>query len=144
MKDYTISEAGPDQVKMLERNSAHWLECYIPALSSVSEIKNKIGAINHKWTMSTIKIATDPFAQGEQRITYHGEKIYTDDYRKNKESIVLKEFKHIGHGRDRREDYIEVMETQTIAAYLAAEFNKIAPEGSKAIHFLHVSNLLNH
>ena len=92
MKDHTISEAGPDEVKMLEENSNHWLECYIPALSSVSEIKKKIGAINHKWTMTTIKIATDPFAQEEQRITYHGEKIYADDCRKSKESIVLKEF----------------------------------------------------
>ena len=144
MKDYTISEAGPDEVKMLEENSVHWLECYIPALSSVSEIKKKIGAINHKWTMTTIKIATDPFAQGEQRITYHGEKIYADDCRKSKESIVLKEFKHIGHGRDRRQDYIEVMETQAITPYLASEFNKIAPKGSKAIHFLHVSNVLSH
>ena len=62
---------------------------------------------------------------------------------KGKESIVLKEFKHIGRGRDRRGDYIEIMETQAIAAYLANEFNKIAPPGSKEIQFLHVRNVVN-
>ena len=139
MKDYTSSEAGSDEVKMLETNSARLLECYITAISSVSEIKNEIEAINHKRTMTRIKIATDPLQQWGEWIAYHGE-IYTDDYRKSKESISLKKFTN----KCRHQDYIEVMETQTIAGYLASEFNKIAPRGSKAIHFLNVSNLLSH
>ena len=143
LKEFSISEVGPDEVKMNETKSAHWLECFIPFLSNVSQIKNKIGAINHKWTTTTIKIAVDPFAQGEQRITYHGERIYPNKFMKEKESIVLKEFKHIGRGRDRRGDYIEIMETQAIAAYLANEFNKIAPPGSKEIQFLHVRSMVN-
>ena len=143
LKEFSISEVGPDEVKMNETKSADWLECFIPFLSSVSQIKNKIGAINHKWTTTTIKIAVDPFAQGEQRITYHGERIYPNKFMKEKESIVLKEFKHIGRGRDRRGDYIEIMGTQAIAAYLANEFNKIAPPGSKEIQFLHVRSMVN-
>ena len=56
------------------------------------------------------------------------------------EDIVLKEFKHVGRGRDRREDYIGIMETQTIAATMAQQFNRIAPPGSKVIEFLDVSS----
>ena len=55
------------------------------------------------------------------------------------EKIVLKEFKHTGSGRDRRSDYVEIMETQCVAAFMASEFNKVAPAGSKKITFLHVS-----
>ena len=143
MKEFSISEVGPDEVKMNETKSAHWLECFIPFLSNVSQIKNKIGAINHKWTTTTIKIAVDPFAQGEQRITYHRERIYPNKLIKGKESIVLKELKYIGRGRDRRVDYIEIMETQAIAAYLENELNKIAPPGTKEIQSLHVRNVVN-
>ena len=134
---------GPDEAKMNETKSAHWLECFIPFLSNVPQIKNKIGAINHKWTASAVKIAVDPFAQGKQRITYHGEGIYANKPMKGKESIVWKEFQHIGRGRNRRGDYIEIMETQAIAAYLVNEFTKIAPPGSKEIQFLHVRSMLN-
>ena len=57
------------------------------------------------------------------------------------EKIVLKEFKHTGSGRDRRSDYVEIMETQCVAAFMASEFNKVAPPGSKRITFLHVSTI---
>ena len=128
---------------MNETKSAHWLECFIQFLSNISQIKNKIDAINHKWTTTAIKIAVDLFAQGEQRITYHGERIYANKPMKRKENIVLKEFKHIDRGRDRRGDYTEIMETQVIAAYLTNEFNKIAPPRSKEIQLLHVRSMLN-
>ena len=62
---------------------------------------------------------------------------------KRKVNIVLKEFKHIGRGRDRCGDYIEIMETQVIAAYLVNKFNKFAPPGSKEIQFLQVRSMLN-
>ena len=81
-------------------------------------------------------------AQGEQRITFHGERIYDEKYSRRNESIVLKKFKHFGAGRDRRDDYIEIMETQAVAAFLANEFNRIAPKGSKEIQFLHVRQVL--
>ena len=77
----------------------------------------------------------DPFSEGEQRISFHGSKI--SSY--SNENIVLKEFKHDGRGMDRREDYIEIMETQVTAAFMAKQFNKVSPRGSKEVHFLHVS-----
>ena len=131
LKEFSISKVSPDQ------------ECVIPFLSNVSQIKNKIGAINCKWTTAAIKITVDPFAQGEQKITYHGERIYANKPMKRKVNIVLKEFKHIGRGRNRCGDYIEIMETQVIAAYLVNKFNKFAPPGSKEIQFLHVRSMLN-
>ena len=41
--------------------------------------------------------------------------------------------------RDCRQDYIIIMETQALAAFLAAEFNKISPPSAKTIAFLEVS-----
>ena len=74
------------------------------------------------------------------RISYHGVRVYDCANGMKNEDIVLKEFKHVGRGRDRREDYIGIMETQTIAAAMAETFNRIAPKGSKEIEFLNVSN----
>lgn len=90
-----------------------------------------------------VKKARDPFSEGTQRISYHGMKA---DYSEGgaHEKIVLKEFKYVGSGRDRRADYIEIMETQCVAAFLASEFNKVSPCRSKAINFLHVSNCKTH
>ena len=127
---------------MEDPKTAHWLECTIPNVSNLHEIKIDIDAIKHKWTKTTIKKASDPFAQGEQRIAFHGERIYGEKYSRRNESIVLKEFKHFGASRDRREDYIEIMETQAVSAFLANEFNRIAPKGSKEIQFLHVRKCL--
>jgi Alpha-kinase family len=42
-------------------------------------------------------------------------------------------------GRDCRGDYIMIMEAQAIAAYMAAEFNKIRPLSAKKIAFVEVS-----
>ena len=96
-----------------------------------------MAAISHKWSNVRIKMADDPFAQGEQRISFHGSELDIDtgiEVRK----IVVKEFKHYGKGRDRRQDYVEIMETQAAAAYLADTFNKISPKGTKRIEFLRV------
>ena len=142
LKEFSISDVGPEEVTMEKPKNAHWLECTIPHLSDLYEIKIKISAINHRWTKATIKKAADPFAQGEQRITFHGERIYGEKHDRRNDSIVLKEFKHSGTGRDRREDYIEIMETQAVAAFLATEFNMIAPKGSKEIQFLHIRKCL--
>ena len=42
-------------------------------------------------------------------------------------------------GPDCRPDYIQIMETQAVAAYLAAEFNKSKPSSAKNIVFVEVS-----
>ena len=80
-------------------------------------------------------MASHPFYEGEQRISYLGMEMDAKT-EKGDRRIVLKEFKHLG--RDRRKDYVEIMETQAIAAYLANSFNGIAPRGTKKIEFLGV------
>lgn len=63
-------------------------------------------------------------------------------YGQQEKYIVLKEFKYFGMGRDRREEYMGIMETQFTAAILAAEFNKLTPGNSKDICFLPVSKIV--
>ena len=120
----------------------HWLECTINAQDNIRDIKEKIGSIDHKWSNKMVKKALQPFAEGTQRISYHGMRM---DYNEgaDHQRIVLKEFKHTGSGRDRRSDYMEIMETQCVAAFMASEFNKVAPSGSKRISFLDVSKNLD-
>ena len=131
LKEYSIIEEEPDSSSM-EEFDAHNLVCsFLDFFDNLKEVKKHIGAIDHKWNKVHVKMAKDPFSQGEQRISYHG------IVGSNK--VVLKEFKHYGKGRDRREDYIELMETQAIAEFMASRFNKVAPPGAKKIEFLNVS-----
>ena len=80
--------------------------------------------------------AIHPFAEGAQRISYHGQRMN----RGQNEKIVIIEFKHVGCGHDRRSDYIEIMDTQCVAAIMATECNKLALTRSKHIYFIDVSH----
>ena len=141
LKDYSISDIEPDELNeddLEPQRKVHWLTCTINAISNIRDIKEHIGSINQSWSEKMVKKARDPFAEGAQRISYHGMRMnYAAE--EEHEKIVLKEFKHTGSGRDRRSDYIEIMETQCVAAFLAQEFSKITPPGSKQISFLDVS-----
>ena len=133
LKEYSIIEEEPDSSSM-EEFEAHNLICntsFLNSLESLIDVKNHIGAIDHKWKKIFVKMAQDPFAEGEQRISYHGIV--------GSSKVVLKEFKYYGNRRDRREDYIELMETQAIAEFMAKRFNRVAPPGAKKIEFLNVS-----
>ena len=141
LKDFSISETEPDDLEeshLEPQRKVHWLTCTINILDNIRDIKEHIGSINHSWSNKMVKKARHPFAEGAQRISYHG---MTMNYAEGEEDekIVLKEFKHTGSGRDRRSDYVEIMETQCVAAFMASEFNKVSPPGSKRITFLHVS-----
>ena len=137
LKDYSISDAEPDSAELTPIQKVHWLTCLIGKLDIIQDIKHQIGTINHKWSNAMVKKAKHPFAEGAQRISYHGQRMNYSEGGKN-EKIVLKEFKYIGSGRDRRTDYIEIMETQCVAAFMAMEFNKLTPPGSKKINFISV------
>ena len=139
IKDFSLSDSGPEDAEMNDIKTVHWMETFVPNLKRETYIKKKLAALNHRWSETTIKKAIHPFAQGEQRIAYHGKKIDRSSRRKRCEKIVMKEFKCLEDGRDRREDYIEIMETQCTATYLAAEFNKVSPKKQKKIQFLQVS-----
>ena len=118
--------------------TVYWMDCNVLALSNNQSIKKKLSSIKHSWARAKIKVAKDPFDQGEQRIAYHGKRTDRNSARIYGEKLVLKEFKFDEEGRDRREEYIEIMETQCTAAYLANEFNKVSPRRSKQIEFLQV------
>ena len=145
LKDFNISETEPDDLEeshLEPQKNVHWLTCTINILDNVRNIKEHIGSINHNWSNKMVKKARHPFAEGAQRISYHGMRMNYAEGEED-EKIVLKEFKHTGSGRDRRSDYVEIMETQCVAAFMASEFNKVAPPGSKRITFLHVSHQSN-
>ena len=118
--------------------TVHWMDCNVPVLPNNQSIKKRLSSIKHTWTKAKIKVAKDPFDQGEQRIEYHGKRTDRKSLRKYGEKLVLKEFKFDEEGKDRREEYMEIMETQCTAAYLANEFNKVSPRRSKLIEFLQV------
>lgn len=134
LKEYSVYEDDPYN-SLMKDICVSWLDCKIPSdipkSASYADMKSHIVAINHNWTYGIrLGKGRNPFAEGQQRISYHGQK--------DGKQIVLKEFKYFGEGRDRREDYIQIMEAQAIAAFMAKEFNKVSPNGSKNIFFLKV------
>ena len=133
LKTYTIIATDHEGSTWDPEESYKWLDCVIEGASTLDDIKRNIGSINHKWSEKSLKKAKHPFSEGAQRISFHGLRM------DKKQKIVLKEFKHFGSGRDGREDYIQNMETQCVAEYLAEAFNRQTPVGSKKITFLKVS-----
>ena len=140
MKDFSISESTPENADMNGTKTVHWMDCLMPEFLNNPGIKKELSSIKHNWTKAKIKIAKYPFDQGEQRIAYHGKRTDRSGRIRYGEKLVLKEFKFDEEGRDRREEYIEIMETQFTAAYLANEFNKVSPWKTKHIEFLQVRN----
>ena len=138
MKDFSISESTPENADMNDTKTVHWMDCLVPEFPNDPGIKKKLSSIKHNWTKAKIKVAKYPFDQGEQRIVYHGKRTDRNSRRRYGEKLALKEFKYNEEGRDCREEYIEIMETQCTAAYLANEFNKVSPGKSKHIEFLQV------
>ena len=138
--DYVLTENGPEDVKMNDATDVRWMECVIPTLPNDVNITRKLmTCIEHNYDKKRIERAEQPFAEGGQRLCYHGKLISTD--RRNNsistETIVMKRFKKFLN-RDSKQEYIDLMETQFTAAYLATEFNKVSPAGSKEIQFLKV------
>ena len=74
---------------------------------------------------------------------YHGKRADRKGTRTYGKNLVLKEFKFDEEVRGRRDEYIEIMETQCTDAYLAIEFNKVSPRRSKQIEFLLVQKNKN-
>jgi hypothetical protein len=68
-----------------------------------------------------IKIAKNPFAEGGMRVAYYGSIKYREDW----EKAVFKEYKTIGNGSNTKDKYLELLDCQTVAEYLAQEFNNL-------------------
>lgn len=70
-------------------------------------------------TMS-MRCASDPFAEGEIRIAFHGQLSRTvEDLDLEKNEMVMKAFKHVGRGLNDRQQYLKQMEVSNIAHFLA-------------------------
>ena len=140
--EYTLKETGPHI--MIEKKEGRLIECTIPTEQDDLDITTKLmHFIEHKFDKKLIKRAEQPFAEGGQRISYHGKLISTDQQNNSSssETIVMKRFKEHDN-RDGKQQYIELMETQYTAAYMATEFNKVSPAGSKEIRFLKVRGII--
>ena len=72
LKDYSISDVEPDHVELTPLQKVHWLNCLIGKLDNIGDIKHHIGTINHAWSTEIVKKGKQPFAEGAQRISYHG------------------------------------------------------------------------
>ncbi len=103
--------------------------------------------VQYRYTDSSIKIAPHPFSEGSQRISYFGIETGLRDRvlskvgaGANRATVVLKSFRHhfdysFGDGR---EDFLNMVETQSISDFFARRFNSMKPPEVKEIHFLDV------
>jgi len=66
-----------------------------------------------------VKIAENPSAEGGMRIAYYVLMQYKDTW----EKTVFKEYKKIDNGSNTKDKYLELLDCQTVAEYLAQEFN---------------------
>jgi hypothetical protein len=84
-------------------------------------------------TIRTLAIAPRPFAEGAMRLAYHAhDRSFKDQPPR---AVVVKEFKRAGEAHNTLDKYMEQMEIQSAAAYLANAFNKATPEGEAKIKF---------
>ncbi|CAM4849858.1 unnamed protein product [Rotaria magnacalcarata] len=68
-----------------------------------------------------VKIADNPFSEGALRLAYYG----LNEYKNTWEKAVFKEFKRNNRGVNTKEKYLQDLDCQTVADYLALEFNKL-------------------
>lgn len=80
----------------------------------------------------SVKVAPQPFAEGEQRLAYRGQLRRREGW----SDCILKLFKQENSEANTQEQYLKQIETSTIAAYLATEYNRHRQEGQARIEFL--------
>ena len=68
-----------------------------------------------------IKIAENPFAEGGMRLAYYG----LMQYKGRWEKVVFKEYKHIDSGANTKDKYLQLLDCQAVAEYLAQKFNQL-------------------
>jgi hypothetical protein len=74
-----------------------------------------------------IKIAENPFVEGGMRLAYYG----LIQYKGTWEKSVFKEYKKIGNGVNTKDKYLELLDCQTVADYLAQEFKNLPTINNK-------------
>jgi hypothetical protein len=136
LKEYCILPKTPDVAEWRKQNAVPVKVYRNRSVDRVVDLQEPLGiGVLEFWRARTdrtreatmfMRQASDPFAEGEIRIAYHGQlargKKGLDDISKSK--IVLKAFKHHGKGLNDRRQYFGQMEVSNIAHFLANEYNK--------------------
>lgn len=121
----------------LINNTPNWKDIpKIDGLILTSKLPYSMDLIKNEFIIDSDKaqfrLAPNPFGEGGQRISYYSLRMPSD-------KVVLKQFIMTGKDIDLRKNYMMCMETQTMAAFFASEFNKISPKDlCKPIEYLAV------
>ncbi len=140
LKSYRINTEEPNWRTIPERR-VRIGSCFVSASGPGGKLN-----VRYSYKDAKIKMSADPFAEGSQRLSYFGIEVgrathfFSHFAGSAAATVVFKTFKHVYErtSGDGREDFLNVVEGQAIANYLAAEFNKVRPSDSKEIHFLSV------
>ena len=143
-KDLTIEEWGsiePVPVKFIQNKPVESVDDFKTSL--------KFGLVRFGTTTSELteenrkmlRLAKDPFAEGEFRLAYYGKLSKSDGvFDPSSPTLVFKTFKRKSAKKNERASFISQMEVSTIAQYLAEEYNKsVRPQNCKKIRFLTVN-----
>jgi hypothetical protein len=84
--------------------------------------------------ISTLKVAANPFAKGEMRVTYYAQELLRGGATMG---VVVKESMAVGSKYQTRDKYESYLACQAASIFLAKEFNKLKdlPAGSPTIEF---------
>lgn len=127
LKSYKLEKTEPDWASLEKQKVIVWNSKFLPDSKwKQMELKN---------AERFIKIASNPFAEGVQRIAHYA----IDCTEGSMTDIVLKQFKYAGEYLNRFDRYKEQMEIQSVAVELAQKFNTIKPDGARDVHFAQVS-----
>jgi hypothetical protein len=155
-KEYTIVKEEPDWTTVREEE-INRISYHMPkSIASLSldldwKLKEKSGR-------RKIQISEHPFSKGADRLAYYGVEVAyqatttrgvtVNSALSEGNLVVLKEYIDSGKGVNTLANYMQEMEIQTVAAYLAQEFNKACAavgvgSAATAVHFIkcHVAHL---
>ncbi|CAF1185297.1 unnamed protein product [Adineta steineri] len=134
MKTYAVNSENPLSTESLAKNSVRrsivfdgkeptWTRIQPKQVQVVKYECNSDLNCEEMMQSKNIKIADSPFAEGALRLAYYGLLQYKDIWGK----VVFKEYKGVTGGDNTKEMYLEMLDCQTVADYLAQEFNKVSP-----------------
>jgi hypothetical protein len=135
LKDYCILPTPPSALKWKEQAPVAVKVFRNIRIKGIDDLQAPIGVeilrFRHTPTdkssefIMQMRRAAEPFAEGENRIAYHGQLARNvKDLDLVSKAMVMKSFKHVGIGLNDRQQYLKQMEVSTVADFLARMYNK--------------------
>eukprot|EP01133_Synstelium_polycarpum_P018018 gene18018-21506_t len=124
VRDYILDKTVPDWSRVAET------KVVVKRFTQPESLKDCLSygyEMRMKEAIHVIKMSKNPFAKGSCRLAFHAFDVSEGTH------IVLKQAIKLGNRNNSLKRYLENMETQTIAAKFADDFNK--KMGSPVIHF---------